>query len=77
MRTSRVMVTIIDPFTFESEWVVKENAWAEKYGRPIITLFDGDLCSIVQPPNSPSAHVTAYAPDPRPPAIRIITLPVP
>lgn len=42
VRTSRVLVTIIDPYTFESEWVVKENAWAEQYGRPIITLYDGD-----------------------------------
>ena len=42
MRTSRVLVTIVDPYTFESEWVVKENAWAEQYGRPIITLYDGD-----------------------------------
>jgi len=42
VKTSRVLVTIIDPYTFESEWVVKENAWAEQYGRPIITLFDGD-----------------------------------
>ena len=42
IRTSRVLVTIIDPYTFESEWVVKENAWAEQYGRPIITLYDGD-----------------------------------
>jgi len=41
VRTSRVLVTIIDPYTFESEWVVKENAWAEQYGRPIITLYDG------------------------------------
>ena len=42
MKTSRILVTIIDPHTFDSPWVVKENAWAEQYGRPIVALYDGE-----------------------------------
>ena len=39
---SALLVTILDPFTFESEWVVKENEWARDKGVPIIALYDGD-----------------------------------
>ena len=39
---SALVVTILDPFTFESEWVVKENEWARDNGIPIIALYDGD-----------------------------------
>ena len=42
MKTSRILVTIVDPHTFDSPWVVKENSWAEQYGRPIVALYDGE-----------------------------------
>ena len=29
-------------YTFESDWVVKENEWARDKGIPIIALYDGD-----------------------------------
>ena len=31
-----------DPYTFDSEWVAKENEWATELGRPIVALYDGD-----------------------------------
>ena len=36
------LVTILDPFTFESEWVVSENQWARDKNIPIIALYDAD-----------------------------------
>ena len=39
---SKGLVLVVDPFTFESEWVVKENEWARDSGIPIIALYDGD-----------------------------------
>jgi hypothetical protein len=40
--SSSLLVTILDPFTFESEWVEKENEWARDAEIPIIALYDGD-----------------------------------
>ena len=42
MKESRVLVTVLDPHTFESDWVVKENRWAAEAGRPILPIYDGD-----------------------------------
>ena len=42
VKESRVVVTVLDPHTFESDWVVKENRWAAEAGRPIVPLYDGD-----------------------------------
>ena len=42
VKESRVLVTVLDPHTFESDWVVKENQWAAEAGRPIVPLYDGD-----------------------------------
>merc|ERR1719387_2302208 len=42
VESSHVMVTILDPFTFESQWVVQENEWARDLGIPILVLYDGD-----------------------------------
>ena len=39
---SKVLVTILDPYTFDSEWVCLENEWALQAGRPVIGLYDGD-----------------------------------
>jgi len=39
---SDLLVTIIDPFTFDSEWVQLENRWAMEMGIPIVPLYDGD-----------------------------------
>merc|ERR1719506_579642 len=40
--SSSLVVTILDPFTFESEWVAKENEWARDNEIPILALYDGD-----------------------------------
>ena len=42
VKESRVVVTVLDPHTFESDWVVKENRWAAAAGRPIVPIYDGD-----------------------------------
>ena len=42
VRDSRVIVTILDPYTFDSEWVTWENEWARDAGRPVVGLYDGD-----------------------------------
>ena len=42
VKESRVVVTVLDPHTFESDWVVKENRWAAEAGRPIVPIYDGD-----------------------------------
>lgn len=42
VEASRVVVTILDPYTFDSEWVCLENSWAAEAGRPIVGLYDGD-----------------------------------
>jgi len=42
VKDSRVLVTVLDPHTFESDWVVKENQWAADAGRPIVPIYDGD-----------------------------------
>jgi hypothetical protein len=42
VKESRVLVTVLDPHTFESDWVVKENQWAADAGRPIVPIYDGD-----------------------------------
>ncbi len=42
VQESRVLVTVLDPHTFESDWVVKENQWAAEVGRPIVPIYDGD-----------------------------------
>ena len=57
MKTSRILVTIIDPHTFDSPWVVKENAWAEQYGRPIVALYDGEPTQV---PLFPRNRVRSY-----------------
>ena len=42
VKQSRVLVTVLDPYTFESVWCVRENRWAAAAGRPIIPIYDGD-----------------------------------
>ena len=42
MMSSRVVVTILDPYTFNSSWVLRENEWAANAGIPIITVYDAD-----------------------------------
>ena len=37
-----MVVTILDPYTFDSDWVRLENAVAAEHGIPIIGLYDGD-----------------------------------
>ena len=39
---SRVMVTILDPYTFSSEWVCAEYEWAIEANRPVVGMYDGD-----------------------------------
>ena len=39
---SRCLVTILDPETFTSEWVVFENETATAAGVPIVPFYDGD-----------------------------------
>ena len=68
MKTSRILVTIIDPHTFDSPWVVKENAWAEQYGRPIVALYDGEPTQV---PLFPRNRVTVKARALPPPSILI------
>ena len=41
--------------------VVKENAWAEQYGRPIITLYDGDTPSYIYTSPAGPQHPHACA----------------
>ena len=41
VQASRVLVTILDPYTFDSEWVRLEYEWASA-GQPIVGLYDGD-----------------------------------
>ena len=36
VKQSRVLVTVLDPYTFESVWCVRENRWAAAAGRPIV-----------------------------------------
>ena len=42
VKESRVVVTVLDPHTVESDWVVKENRWAAEAVRPIVPIYDGD-----------------------------------
>ena len=42
VKQSRVLVTVLDPYTFESVWCVRENRWAAAAGRPIVPIYDGD-----------------------------------
>ena len=42
IRKSRVLVTVVDPVCFESEWVANENRWAHECGRPIVAFYDRD-----------------------------------
>lgn len=42
IEASRVVVTILDPFTFDSEWVTLENEWARDAGIPVVGMYDGD-----------------------------------
>mmetsp|Transcript_69232 Transcript_69232/g.225495 ORF Transcript_69232/g.225495 Transcript_69232/m.225495 type:complete len:555 (+) Transcript_69232:416-2080(+) len=42
MLASSVCLTVIDPFTFQSSWVVRENVWAANAGIPIVPVFDAD-----------------------------------
>ena len=37
-----MLITILDPSTFESEWVRAENAWALAAGLPILAFYDAD-----------------------------------
>jgi hypothetical protein len=39
---SDVIVTVLDPFTFNSEWVFQENLLAANAGIPIVPVFDAD-----------------------------------
>ena len=42
VRASRVIVTVVDPVTFDSVWVANENAWAKDLGKPIVAFYDRD-----------------------------------
>lgn len=42
VKQSRCLVTVLDPYTFESVWCVRENRWAAAAGRPIVPIYDGD-----------------------------------
>jgi len=42
IEASRVVVTILDPYTFDSEWVCLENEWARDAGIPVVGMYDGD-----------------------------------
>ena len=42
MLASKVVVTILDPFTFNSSWVFKENLWAINAGIPIVPIYDAN-----------------------------------
>ena len=39
---SKVVITVLDPHTFNSEWVRLENEWAARAGVPIVPVFDED-----------------------------------
>ena len=39
---SSMLITILDPATFDSEWVRAENAWAADAGLPILAFYDAD-----------------------------------
>ena len=40
--SSACLVTVLDPETFKSQWVVLENQTAAENGTPIVIFFDGD-----------------------------------
>ena len=40
--SSDVLVTVLDPFTFHSKWVFKENLVAANAGIPIVPIYDAD-----------------------------------
>ena len=42
LSNAKVIVTVLDPYTFDSEWVCLENQWAREAGRPVVALYDGD-----------------------------------
>ena len=42
VKSSKAMVTVIDPETFRSDWVILENQTAFDNGIPIIPFYDGD-----------------------------------
>lgn len=42
VESSCVLVTILDPYTFDSEWVTLENEWARDAGIPVVGMYDGD-----------------------------------
>lgn len=42
VEASRVLVTILDPYTFDSDWVTLENEWARDAGIPVVGMYDGD-----------------------------------
>ena len=42
MLRSDVCVTVLDPFTFNSIWVFKENLLAANAGIPIVPIYDAD-----------------------------------
>mmetsp|Transcript_55601 Transcript_55601/g.148300 ORF Transcript_55601/g.148300 Transcript_55601/m.148300 type:complete len:654 (-) Transcript_55601:255-2216(-) len=42
VRSSKVCVTVLDPFTFDSGWVLQENLCAANCGIPIVVLYDSD-----------------------------------
>ena len=42
VKSSKALVTIIDPETFKSQWVILENQTASDNGIPIIPFYDGD-----------------------------------
>jgi len=37
-----VVLTVLDPYTFDSEWVCLENQWAREAAIPVVPLYDGD-----------------------------------
>ena len=37
-----MLITILDPSTFDSEWVRAENAWAAEAGLPTLPFYDAD-----------------------------------
>jgi len=42
LHASSTCITVIDPWTFSSGWVLQENLWATNAGIPIIPVYDSD-----------------------------------
>ena len=60
---SSMLITILDPSTFDSEWVQAENAWALAAGLPILAFYDADRYRWDEVYNADFPHVfTRQAP---------------